>query len=174
MEKYKTILEDIENIANQEVVKQIQISKAGVVLIALAVGCALAGKGFEDPNSSLPTFFFTASAFLFLAGIVKLFVSRTCYAFKPTKSKLQPVTLFFDIHEEAALQNCVETKRLEELAHLKREKNTGIKLEALVSGDGKFAALQILEYVPYTYEAVTPVMCYYGDEARHLLPFIKS
>lgn len=174
MEKYKTILEDIENVSNREVVKQKRISGVGVGLLIAAVVCAVAGKSFEDPNTSLPTLFFTVAALLLLAGIVKMFVGKTCYTFQPTKSKLQPLTLYFDIHESVALQNCVEMKRFDELSRLKREKDSGIKLEAMLTEDGKFAALQVLEYVPYTYEAITPVKCYYGEEASHLSSYLKA
>lgn len=174
MEKYKTIQEDIENVSNKEVVKQTRISGIAAGLIVLAILGGIAGKSFEDPNSSMPTFLFTAAALLFLTGIIKLFVSRNSYVFKPTKSRLKPVTLYFDIHESDALQSCVEMKRFDDLARLKREKDTGVKLEAMVTGDGKFAAVQISEYIPYTYEAVTPVMCYYGEEAQKLATYCKS
>ena len=174
MEKYKTILEDIERVSNREVVKQKRISGVGVGLIVSAVLCAVAGASFEDPNTSLPTLFFTLAGLLLLAGIVKAFVGRTCYTFQPTKSKIQPFTLYFDIHESAALQNCVEMKRFDELSRLKREKDAGIKLEAMLTEDGQFAALQVLEYVPYTYEAITPVKCYYGEEAGSLSSYLKA
>ena len=68
----------------------------------------------------------------------------------------------------------LEMKRFDELNRLKREKDTGIKLEAMVTGDGTFAALQISEYVPYTYEAITPVRCYYGDDARTLFSYFRD
>lgn len=174
MEKFKTIQEDIENISNKEVVKQTRISGIAVGLVVVAVVFAIAGKSFEDPNSSMPTFLFTTAAILFLGGIVKLFVSRSCYLFRPTKSRLKSVTLYFDVHESDALQNCMELKRFDDLKRLKREKDTGVKVEAMVTGDGKFAAVQILEYIPYTYEAITPVMCYYGDEAQIFAAYVKA
>lgn len=174
MEKYKTIQEDIENVTNKEVVKHTRISVVAVGLIVAAVVFAVVGKSFEDPNSSMPTFLFTTSAFLLLAGIIKLFVGRICYTFKPTKSRLKPVTLFFDVHETNALQNCVEMKRFDELTRLKREKDSGVKFEAMIAGDGKFAAIQISEYIPYTYEAITPVLCFYGQEAQKLAAYCKA
>lgn len=174
MEKYKTIQEDIENATNKEVVKQVRISGVAAGLIIGAIVLAIAGKGFEDPNSSLPTFLFTTSAFLFLGGIIKLFISRNCYLFRPTKSRLKAVTMYFDIHESDALQTCMEMKRFDDLVRLKREKDTGVKLEAMIAGDGKFAAIQIMEYIPYTYEAVTPVLCYYEEDAQKLLNYMKA
>ncbi len=81
---------------------------------------------------------------------------------------------YFDVHESDALQACVEMKRFEELKRLKREKDTGVRLEAMVADDGKFAAVQISEYIPYTYEAITPVRCYYGEEADVLASYLKA
>lgn len=174
MEKYKTLQEDIENASNNEVVKKNTISGIALGLLVVAVACVIAGKSFEDPNSAMPTFFFTAAAFLLLGGIVKFFVGRNGYLFKPTKSRLKKVTAYFDVHESDALQACVEMKRFEELKRLKREKDTGVRLEAMVADDGKFAAVQISEYIPYTYEAITPVRCYYGEEADVLVSYLKA
>lgn len=174
MGKYKNIREDIENVSNKEVVKQTQVSMVAVGLLIAAVLCAVVGASYQDPNSSMPTSMFTLSGILFLGGIVKLFVSRSCYMFKPTKSRLKSVTMYFDVHESDALQACVEMKRFADLSHLKREKDSGIKLDALIANDGKFAAVQVSEYVPYTYETVTPVICYYGEEAQVLAAYVKS
>ncbi len=173
MEKYKTLEEDIENVTNKEVVKQTRLSGIAVITLLIAIGCALGGMAFEDPNSSMPTFLYTMAVFLFLGGVVKLFVDRSYYLFRPTKSKLKAVTLYFDVHESDAILNCMEMKRFEDLKNLKREKDTGIKVAAMLANDQKFAAIQVSEYIPYTYEAVTPVMCYYGDDAQRFATHFK-
>lgn len=173
MEKYKTIQEDIENVSHNKVVKKTSVSAVAAGMIIASVLLAVAGKGFEDPNSSLPTFLFMSALFLFLAGIIKLFINRSCYLFQPTRCRLKPVTLFFDVHDSDALQSCLEMKRFDELRRLKREKDTGVKLEAMMAGDGKFVAVQISEYIPYAYEAITPVMCYYDEDAGKLADYFK-
>ena len=164
MGKFKKLQEDIENVTNKEVVKQTRISGVATIVLIISVACAIGGMSFEDPNSSMPTFLFTASALLFLSGVIKLLVDRSCYMFKPTKSKLKTMTMYFDVHESDNLQDCMEMKRL---------KDTGVKVEAMIADDQKFAAVQISEYIPYSYEAVTPVMCYYGEEARLLASYLK-
>lgn len=169
MEKYKNIQLDIEHVTNQEVIKKTRVSGVAMALLAMGILCFVFAKGFEDPNSSIPTFLYTASVFLLLSGIIKLFVHRSCYFFRPTQSRLKSVTLYFDVHESEMLQDCIERKRFDELNRLKREKDTGVKLEAMVAADGKFAAVQVSEYIPYTYEAITPVRCYYGEEAQKLV-----
>lgn len=169
MEKYKAIQEDIENVTNKEVVKQSRIAPLALGLIVLAVVGILGTLKFEDPNSSLPTLLYTLSAFLFIAGIIKLFIARNYYLFLPTKSRIREVTLYFDPQQGQMLQTCLEMKRFDDLKRLKKKKDAGIKLEALVAGDRKFIAVQLSEYVPYNYEAVTPVLCYYGEEADRLV-----
>lgn len=166
MEKFKTIQEDIENVTNQEVVKKGKISLVAIALIIIAVILVVVGMGSEDPNASWPSFLFTVAAMLFLGGIVKLFVSRSCWIFKPTNSKLKEMTLYFDVHESDALQTCIEMKRFEDFKQMKRKKDSGVRVEAMVSDDQRFAAVQVAEYVPYSYEAVTPVVCFYGDDAK--------
>ena len=165
MGKFKKLQEDIENVTNKEVVKQTRISGVATIVLIISVACAIGGMSFEDPNSSMPTFLFTASALLFLSGVIKLLVDRSCYMFKPTKSKLKTMTMYFDVHESDNLQDCMEMKRFEDLKKMKRE--------AMIADDQKFAAVQISEYIPYSYEAVTPVMCYYGEEARLLASYLK-
>lgn len=166
MSKFKSILEDIENVSKRQVIKQNKMSMTAIGLLFAAVVCALGGFSIEDPNSSLSTFLFTTSIFLLLGGIVKFFIGRECYLFQPTKSRLQKVTVYFDNKESQPLQYCIEEKRFDDLKGMKRQLNTGIKLEAMIASDKKFAAVQISEYIPYAYQAVSPVICYYGKEAE--------
>lgn len=174
MEKFKTIQEDIENVTNKEVVKKSKISLVAIGLIVVAIVFGVIGMGSADPNASWPSFLFTIAAMLLLGGIIKLFVSRSCWIFKPTNSKLKEMTLYFDVHESDALQTCIEMKRFEDLKQMKRKKDSGVRIEAMISGDQRFAAVQVAEYVPYSYEAVTPVVCYYGEDAKSFVNNLKQ
>lgn len=174
MEKFKTIQEDIENVTNREVVKKGKISFVAIGLIGIAVVLTVTGMQSEDPNATWPSFLFTVAAMMFLGGIIKLFVSRTCWIFKPTNSKLKATTLYFDVHESDALQACIEMKRFEDFKQMKRKKDSGVRVEAMISDDRRFAAVQIAEYVPYSYEAVTPVVCYYGEDAKSFVTSFKQ
>ena len=169
MSKYKTIVEDIENVTERKVIKQNEFSVIALGTFVIGGVCAWAGFSIEDPNSSVSTFLFTASVCLIIGSIVKFCMGREYYLFKPTGSRLQKTTVYFDNKESQPLQYCIEERRFEDLKHMKRQVNTGIKLEAMVASDRKFAAVQISEYVPYTYEAVSPVVCYYDSDAESFL-----
>lgn len=173
MSKYKSIVEDIENASECKVVKQNRVPVTAMALLVAAVLSTWGGMSVEDPNSSLSTFLFTAAVFLFFGGIVKFCMGRECYLFQPTGSRLKKTTVYFDNKESLALQNCLEEKKFDRLQQLKRQLNTGVKLEAMIADDRKFAALQVSEYIPYSYEAVSPVICYYGNEAENLAGFLK-
>lgn len=174
MEKFIDINENIEEATNREVVKQNKISVAAIGFAVVGILMAVWGMAYEDKNSPISTALITFAVVFFITGVVKLCMGRNCYMFRPSGSKVKSVTLFFDTKESRALQHCVESKRFDDLKRLKREVNAGVKLEAMVAGDGKFAAVQIQEYVPYTYEAICPVVCYYGDDAECFTSFIKS
>lgn len=174
MEKYKTIHEEIECAAHQDVARQMNISWVAVAVIVAGVLCGVWGMTFEDPNSSMPTFLFTAAVLFGLGGMIKLLVSRNGYVYMPTKSRLNPVTVYYDVHASDELQNALQMNRPEVLGQLKRVKDNGVKVHALVSADDRFAAVQVLEYVPYTFEAVTPVMYFKGDAARRFSAVIKG
>ena len=173
MEKYKKIWEAIEVASNHEVEKKSCISGIGIVFILFGVGCMVGAKGFEDPNSSLPAFLYTAAAILLLVGIVKVCLDRTCYVFKPTQSKLYSKTVYFDAKDETELKNSLEMNRFEVLKNLTPKKDGVIKLELMMSRDGQFAALQLFEYIPYNYITYTPVCCYYEEAAKELASYMK-
>lgn len=174
MEKYKTIHEEIESATNRDVAKQVNISLVAVAVIVAGVLFGLWGMTFEDPNSSMPTFLFTASTLFGLGGVVKLLTSRNGYVYRPTKSRLKPLTVYYDVHASDELQNALQMKRPELLGQLRRVKDNGVKVQALVSSDNRFAAVQVLEYVPYAFEAVTPVMYFKEEEARRLSAVLKG
>lgn len=174
MEKYTVIPEDIEIVTNRDVLKQNKISMAAIGFILLAVFCTLGAFSVTDPNSSLSTFLLTAAVFMLFGGIIKFCMGRNCYFFKPTGSRVKQMTLFFDNKECQNLRDCMETKKFEGLKQLKRQINSGVKVDVMVAADNRFVAVQLSEYVPYTYEAISPVMCYYDEDARLLAEFLKN
>ncbi|MDE6877889.1 MAG: hypothetical protein K2P54_01995 [Odoribacter sp.] len=174
MERYAVITEDIENVTNREVVRQNRISMVSIGFILLSVFLALWAFSITDPNSSFSTFLLTTAVFMLFGGIVKFCMGRRCYFFKPTGSPIKHMTLYFDNKESQHLKDCMEQKRFEILKGLKRQINTGVKVDAMIAADSRFVALQVSEYVPYTYEAVSPVMCYYENDALLLSDYFKN
>ena len=165
MERYTVMTEDIENVTNREVVRQNRVSMASIGLMLAAVLATLGAFSVTDPNSSVC---------LFLGGSVKFFTGRNCYFFKPTGSWIKRMSVYFDNKERQALKDCLESKEFERLKGLKRQINSGVKMDVMLSSDNRFVAVQLSEYVPYTYEAFSPVMCYYAEDAFLLSDFFRN
>lgn len=174
MEKYMTLPEDIEAVTNREVVKQNKISLAAIGFIVIALGFTVWGFTITDPNSSLATFLYTAAVSLGIIGVFKLCMGRNCYLFKPTGSRLKKLCIYFDDKESQTLQYCMESKRFDDILRMKRQDNTGVKVDIMLASDKKFMAVQLSEYIPYTYQAISPVMCYYGEEAKRLAQVMEK
>lgn len=174
MERYTVMSEDIENITNREVVKQSKLSMASIGLLLAAVFLALGAFSITDPHSSLSTFLLTAAVFMVFGGIIKFCMGRNCYFFKPTGSRIKQMAVYFDNKERQTLKDCMESKEFGTLKNLKRQMNSGVKMDVMIASDNRFIAVQLSEYVPYTYEAFSPVMCYYNEDALLLADFFKN
>jgi len=48
----------------------------------------------------------------------------------------------------------------------------GSKLDLVYSRDKQYASIKLFEYVPYTYQEITPVMEYHGEDATALISAI--
>lgn len=173
MGKYKTIYEEIENKLNKDIRKQTRLSISALVVIIVGIVIGGIALLFDDLNSSIPSFLFTLSILLILGGVVKLLVSRTCYVYLPTQSRMKSATYYFDVRESDIIQDCLQMKRFDELARLERRHDNGVKVDILCAENGNFTAVQVSEYIPYTFEAITPVMYYSGEEARRLAVALK-
>ena len=120
--------EDIKNIESAEISKQNHISVIGTLLILTGIALGFWGMCYTDPNSAFPSFLFTISTLAIIGGIIKLCLNFTIYIYKPTKSILKLKTLYFPASTSDELQNCLTMNRFDELANLKQEKNSNLKL----------------------------------------------
>ena len=102
------------------------------------------------------------------------FLGMEAYLFKPTGSKLKKTTVYFDSSQRQSLFDSIENRRFESLKQLKRQSNTGVRLDVMFTGNREFVATQLLEYVPYTYETATPAICYYGEDAKKFLENLQQ
>lgn len=173
MEKFNDIYDDIEVVTKKEVVKKSSISVAAIGMLTIAVLAVAWALNIEDPNSMLSTFLYTLAVILLIVSVIKFLNGRSGYLFIPTGSRVKKMTLYFDNKESQRLLDCMQNKKFDDLLRMKRQVNTGVKVDAMIAGDSKFAAVQVSEYIPYTYEPVSPVICYYGEDASKFVGFFK-
>ena len=138
------------------------ILAAGVVLLIVASGMA------EKTGVS-----YTASLVFGIiavgAGLGMLFFGNKQWVYMPTKSKITVHSKFIDPSQFDAVCQAIYMRDPSLLGKgLQTVERSGVRIDMYVSADGEFAAAQTFRYVPYTYSAVTPVCCAYGEQAREL------
>ena len=173
MEKFKVMHEDIKNIESAQITKKSNISIIAVITIIAGILLGMGAMCFEDPNSAIPSFLVSLSAIFIIGGIIKLVLSHTVYIYKPTNSRIKLKTLYFPNNSCDELQSCLTSNRFDEISSIQQEKNHGLKLEVLISKDRQFIAVQILQYIPYNFEPISPIISYFNDNAQKLAAALK-
>lgn len=92
-------------------------------------------------------------------GVVIALILFSCKSllYTPTKSPVKQYSLFFKTDELSNLMYSIETNNMDGMSKLVGDRNSGIRLDVAISKDRKFAACQIMKYVPYNYEATSVV-----------------
>lgn len=140
-------------------VKQILISS----FIAL---CGVAGvilcMVMENSGSTLCMAFLTIGIILILFALYRFFTKSHEVVYKPTGSEVRSGTLYMDTVELQNLQQMVKKNDFPISSRLAFKEGGNGRLDYLVSKDGRFVGLQLFQFVPYAYEAISEA-CYYTD-----------
>ena len=102
-----------------------------------------------------------------------LMVLGTALIYLPTGSVAKERSLFFDLKHIGKLTEMLESGKLDGEAGVKSESSGNVRLDVMISQDNKFAALQLFQFVPYTYTPVTSVCYFTGNEAAAVSAFLS-
>lgn len=143
-------------------VKQILISS----LVAL---CGVVGIVISlIPDKSDSTYsmaFLVIGTLLTLFSIYRFFFKSYEMVYKSTGSEVRSGSLYMDMAELQRLKEMLVKNDFPETFRLILKEGGNGRLDFLASKDRKFVAVQLFQFVPYTYEAVTGVRCYTDAEA---------
>ena len=85
--------------------------------------------------------------------------------YKPTGSEVRSGAVYMDTVELQTLQQMMKKNDFSASSKLVFKEGGNGRLDYLVSKDKKFVATQLLQFVPYSYEAVSDVNYYTDDDA---------
>lgn len=156
-----------------------RINKSAVGLsVALCVaGLALFGVIFTltDKGSALSMALMVAGTALLLYGIFKLIWHSKEMVYTPTDSVAQLQSTYFDTTHLAGLTRLLEQSTFStEMQPIESVPSGNVRLDWISSRDHQFAAVQLFQYVPYTYTPVSEVRCFTGSEAAAFLVFLDK
>ena len=146
-------------------VKQILVSS----LIALVgvVGVVLSCMS-DKSDSTLCMALLAVGISLMLFALYRFFTKHHETVYKSTGSEVRSGTLYMDTAELQTLRRMMEKNDFSTSSRLVFKEGENGRLDYLASKDGRFVAVQLYQFVPYTYEAITGVFYYTDDDAMSI------
>ena len=111
---------------------------------------------------------------LFLMGIFRLFWKSKEVVYLPTKSVAKEHSVFFDLKHMDALKNLVNSGSFSADSKIKSEASGNIRMDVILSADKKFAAVQLFQFIPYTYQPITSVQYFTNEKASAIVAFLSK
>lgn len=110
---------------------------------------------------------------LILGGIFRIFWKSKQLIYLPTGSVATKRSLFFDLKYLNRLTDMLDNLSAE-VAGVKSGASGNVRMDVMITKDSKFVAVQLFQFVPYTYIPVTKVKYFTGTEAAALSTFISK
>lgn len=162
--------------SHPDVVKRISVS--GILFSSLML---LAGVlafvstfSFEDKSSTVSMALMVLGTGLFLVGIFRLFWKSKETVYLPTGSLTKERSVFFDLKHKDKLVDLVNSGSFTTDSSIKSTASGNIRMDVIFSEDKKFVGVQLFQFIPYTYQPITPVRYFTGAGALAIVAFLTK
>lgn len=162
--------------AHPDIVKRISVSGLIFSCIMLLAGVLAFISTFEleDRSSTISMSLMVLGTALFLLGVFRLFWKSKVVVYLPTGSVAKEQSVFFDLKYLEKLSAMVKSGSFAMDDAVKGDSSGNIRMDVILSEDNKFAAVQLFQFIPYTYSPVTSVCYFTNGEASALAAFLKK
>lgn len=162
--------------SHPDVIKRTSISGLILSVIMLIAGLSVFVSAFQldERSSTLSMFLMVLGTAFLLFGVFRLFWKSREMVYAPTGSVTREASLFFDSKHEGKLTSLLESSEFVLGSDIKSTTSGNLRLDALLSQDSNFAAVQLFQFVPYTYNPVTKVFYFTGEKARALSTYLHE
>lgn len=159
-----------------DIAKRTSVSGLIISSVMLLAGVLAFVSTFEleDRSSTLSMGLMVLGTGLVLVGVFRLFWKSKEVVYLPTGSIAREQSLFFDLKNMDRLSEMVKKGSFSVDNSLKGEASGNIRMDIILSEDTKFAAVQLFQFVPYTYNPITAVCYFTNGEATALAAFLKK
>ena len=156
--------------SHPDIAKRTSISGLLISCVMLLIGILSFASTFEleDKSSTVSMALMVFGTGLFLLGISKEVV------YVPTGSIAKERSIFFDLKHMDKLTDLVNSGSFSADSKIKSEASGNIRMDVILSADNKFAAVQLFQFVPYTYQPVTAVHYFTNDAAAAVAAFLTK
>lgn len=162
--------------SHPDIVKRTSISSLLISSVMLLVGIISFASTFElnDKSSTASMALMVFGTGLILFGIFRLFWKSKEVVYVPTGSVAKECSVFFDLKHLDQLTSLVNTGNFSEDTNVKSATTGNIRMDLILSADKKFAAVQLFQFIPYTYQPVTTVQYFTGARAEAVAAFLSQ
>lgn len=160
--------------SHPDIAKRTSVSGLIISCVMLIAGILAFVSTFEIENrsSTLSMGLMVLGTALFLVGVFRLFWKSKEIVYLPTGCVAREQSVFFDLKYQDGLADMVKTGNFPASLDIKGGTSGNLRLDVLLSEDKKFVAVQLFQFVPYTYNPITSV-CYFTDgEAASIAAFL--
>ena len=147
-----------KHISVQQLLISSLIALGGIVAIILMMVV-------DESDSTLSMAQLTIGVILLIYALYRFFTKSHETVYKPTGSVVRSGSLYMDTLELKNLQQMIEKNHFPESSRMSYKEGGNGRLDYLASKDGCFVAIQLFQFVPYTYEAVSDKLYYTDDKA---------
>lgn len=128
----------------------------------------------EDKSSTISMALMVFGTGLFLVGIFRIFWKSKEVVYVPTGSVAKEQSVFFDLKHMDKLKELVNFGNLSMDSGIKSETSGNLRMDIILSEDNKFAAVQLFQFIPYTYQPITTVHYFTNGEAATIAAFLAK
>ena len=144
------------------------------IMLLIGVLAFISTFEMEDRSSTLSMGLMVLGTGLFLIGIFRLFWKSKEVVYLPTGSIAKEQSVFFDLKYMDQLKEIVKLGTFSADTNLKGGTSGNLRMDIILSEDKKFAAVQLFQFVPYTYNPITSVQYFINGEASAVADFLSK
>ena len=144
------------------------------IMLLIGVLAFISTFEIEDRSSTLSMGWMVLGTGLFLIGIFRLFWKSKEVVYLPTGSIAKEQSVFFDLKYMDQLKEIVKLGTFSADTNLKGGTSGNLRMDIILSEDKKFAAVQLFQFVPYTYNPITSVQYFTNGEASAVADFLSK
>lgn len=139
-----------------------------IVLIVAGTALYLVSKLLPDNSSSLYMACVVGGMIVAFIGLLKLFVGGKESLYLPTKSPVRSYTLYIEALSGDEVARLLAERRFDDLRRARRKESGPVRIDIQRSKDDRFIGLQVMQFIPYSYEAVAEPFYFEGTEAAEV------
>ena len=159
-----------------DIVKRTSVSGLILSVAMLLIGVFIFASIFEmhDKSSTVSMALMVLGTALVLLGVFRMFWKSKEMVYLPTGSVAKERSLFFDLKHMNRLTEMIEHGKLDCEASVKSDASGNVRMDVMLSQDNRFAAIQLFQFVPYTYTPITAVHYFKENEAATVSTFMTK